>query len=286
MSSRISSRPWVTALAWPSSSGSPAARRPRRDLAAAGGDVAARGAQHVRVLETAGLVTTVKTRPGARVAGCATHALVAVGRVDSHVSRRCWSTRLDALGTVLEDMWPPPRSCRSTVDRTYRHPPERAWAAFTRADLLAALALRRDPEWRVATCDVDAAGRRGLPASGSDPRPDGPTTVQRESATVRPSNPWRCLVARRPHRGRRDGRDLSGCDRAAPAVDGRDPARAHGRRASSERAADDLRTGWEWCLDGLAEQLGTVAHRDRSPTGRLPHDRASPDLRGQSRPRT
>ncbi len=57
--------------------------------------------KHVRVLEQAGLVTTVKR---GRVRECRLHddALVAVATWPAH-QQALWSTRLDALGTLLED---------------------------------------------------------------------------------------------------------------------------------------------------------------------------------------
>ena len=57
--------------------------------------------KHVRVLEDAGLVTTVKR---GRVRECRMHddALVAVATWTAQ-QQALWSTRLDALGTLLED---------------------------------------------------------------------------------------------------------------------------------------------------------------------------------------
>ena len=76
---------------------------------ASAGDLAAPAAmslpavlKHVRVLETAGLVTTVK-RGRVRECRLRDDALVAVAEWTAH-QQALWSTRLDALGTVLEDM--------------------------------------------------------------------------------------------------------------------------------------------------------------------------------------
>ncbi len=58
--------------------------------------------KHIRVLEAAGLVTTVKQ---GRVRECRLRddALVAVATWTAQ-QQALWSTRLDALGTLLEDM--------------------------------------------------------------------------------------------------------------------------------------------------------------------------------------
>ena len=57
--------------------------------------------KHVRVLEDAGLVTTVK-RGRVRECRLREDALVAVATWTAH-QQALWSTRLDALGTLLED---------------------------------------------------------------------------------------------------------------------------------------------------------------------------------------
>ncbi|MFC3689970.1 metalloregulator ArsR/SmtB family transcription factor [Aquipuribacter hungaricus] len=57
--------------------------------------------KHVRVLEDAGLVTSVK-RGRVRECRLSDDALVAVAAWTAH-QQALWSTRLDALGTLLED---------------------------------------------------------------------------------------------------------------------------------------------------------------------------------------
>ena len=57
--------------------------------------------KHVRVLEEAGLVTTVK-RGRVRECRLRADALVAVATWTAH-QQALWSSRLDALGTLLED---------------------------------------------------------------------------------------------------------------------------------------------------------------------------------------
>lgn len=136
------------------------------------------------------------------------------------------------------------------LDRTYKAPPERVWAAFTDADL-----LRRwvcpDPEWHVASCEVDAR-----PGGGYDlrfgPRPEG--DAYREKAGFAVFEPVerlvldvltegegmaersRCTVLLRP-----DG----GGTRLELTVEG----------LSDAATAEHLRTGWTWCLEGIAAQI-------------------------------
>lgn len=57
--------------------------------------------KHVRVLEAAGLVTTVK-RGRVRECRLRDDALVAVAEWTAH-QQALWSARLDALGTLLEE---------------------------------------------------------------------------------------------------------------------------------------------------------------------------------------
>ena len=136
------------------------------------------------------------------------------------------------------------------LDRTYPAPPERVWAAWTRADLLERWVLP-DPEWRLSTCEVDARAGGGYRLRFG-PRPAG--DAYSETATYAVFEPVERLVLDVLTEG--DGmRETSRCTVRLVPVDGGTRLDLTVEGLSGAEAAEGMRTGWQWCLEGIATAL-------------------------------
>lgn len=140
------------------------------------------------------------------------------------------------------------------LDRTYPAAPERVWAAFTDADQ-----LRRwvcpDPEWHVASCEVEAhegGGYRLL----FGPRPAGDAYRERGTFTV--YEPARRLVLDVLTEGEGMA-ESSRCTLQFLPVDGGTRLELTVEGLSGADVAEHLRTGWTWCLEGIAGLLAATA---------------------------
>ena len=140
------------------------------------------------------------------------------------------------------------------LDRTYPAPPERVWAAWTRADLLERWVLP-DPDWRLSRCEVDARTGGGYRLRFG-PRPAGDAFA--ETATFAVFEPVERLVLDVLTTGE-DVSESSRCTVLLLPVDGGTRLELTVEGLSGAQAAEHLRTGWQWCLEGIAAQLGTAA---------------------------
>ena len=140
------------------------------------------------------------------------------------------------------------------LDRTYPAPPERVWAAFTRAELLGRWVCP-DPEWRVASCEVDPRAGGGYRIRFG-PRPDGDAYA--EAATFAVFEPVKRLVLDVLTSGEGMS-ESSRCTVLLLPVDGGTRLELTVDGLSDEQTLGNMRTGWEWCLEGIAGQLDAAA---------------------------
>ena len=139
------------------------------------------------------------------------------------------------------------------LDRTYPVPPARVWDAWTRADLLERWACP-DPAWRVSSCEVDAREGGGY-ALRFGPRPDG--DAYSETATFTVFEPVERLVLDVLTSGEGMS-ETSRCTVLLLPVDGGTRLELTVEGLSDATTAEQMRVGWQWCLEGIAAQLDTA----------------------------
>ncbi len=141
------------------------------------------------------------------------------------------------------------------LDRTYPAPPERVWAAFTRAELLERW-ICPDPAWRVSACEVDAHAGGGYRLRFG-PRPAG--DAYREDATFAVFEPVRRLVLDVLTAGE-DMAERSRCTvLLLPLEGGGTRLELTVEGLTDEQTAEHMRVGWQECLEGIAAELEAAA---------------------------
>lgn len=140
------------------------------------------------------------------------------------------------------------------LQRVYPVPPERVWAAWMEADLLRRWACP-DPEWLVSACEVDAHEGGGYRMRfGPPPAGDAYT----ETGTLAVFEPFERLVLDTLTEGEGMAETSRVTAVFVPVESGtRLELRVEG--LSGEEAAEGMRTGWQWCLEGIAEVLESTA---------------------------
>jgi len=139
------------------------------------------------------------------------------------------------------------------LDRTYPVPPARVWDAWTRADLLERWACP-DPAWRVSSCEVDAREGGGYRLRFG-PRPAG--EAYSETATFTVFEPVERLVLDVLTSGEGMS-ETSRCTVLLLPVDGGTRLELTVEGLSDATTAEQMRVGWQWCLEGIAAQLDTA----------------------------
>ena len=112
-----------------------------------------------------------------------------------------------------------------------------------------------DPDWRVSSCEVDARAGGGYRLLFG-PRPAG--DAYSETATFAVFEPVERLVLDVLTSGE-DMAESSRCTVLLLPVDGGTRLELTVEGLSGEQAAEGMRVGWQWCLEGIAELLGATA---------------------------